>query len=213
MPTIAEDKDIRIERFTLGPYATNTYVLVCQHTKESVLVDAPAEAERILELLSGTSPRYILLTHNHMDHVGALDELAGRLKVPVCSSLEDVPTNPLPSQMTLADNDVVSFGDIKLRVLATPGHTPGSLCFLTGKYLLAGDTIFSGGPGRTRSSSAFSQITRSITEKIFVLPDDTMINPGHGEATVLKKEKEEFAVFQARSHSPDLCGDVVWLSS
>ncbi len=213
MPTVAEDKVVRIERLTLGPYATNAYIVVCQRTRESVLIDAPAETEKILTALATTTPRYILLTHNHMDHVGALYELADRLKVPVGASEQDAPKYPLPAQVMLKDNDVVSFGDVKLRVLATPGHTAGSLCFLTGRWLLAGDTIFGGGPGHTRSPSAFKQITLSITEKLFVLPDDTMIYPGHGEWTILKKEKEEFAVFAVRPHRPDLCGDVVWLSS
>lgn len=212
MPTIAEDKNVRIERLTLGPYTTNAYVVVCQRTGESVLIDAPAEAEKILALLATTTPRYILLTHNHMDHVGALYELAGSLKIPVATSREDAPKNPLPSQITLKDNDMVSFGNVKLKVLTTPGHTPGSLCFLTGRYLLAGDTIFPGGPGHTRTPSAFKQIVAAITGKLFILPDDTMIYPGHGEWTVLKKEKEAFAVFAVRPH-PGLYGDVVWLSS
>ena len=76
--------------------------------------------------------------------------------------------------------------------------TPGSLCFKTGRYLISGDTIFPGGPGATRSPTALRQIIKSITEKIFVLPDDTQIYPGHGDATVLKKEKDEFAVFSSR---------------
>jgi len=72
------------------------------------------------------------------------------------------------------------------------------------------DVLF---PGKTRSPADFSQITKSITEKIFVLPDDTQIYPGHGGSTLLKKEKDEFAAFSARSHDPNLCGDVLWLSS
>jgi len=99
-----------------------------------------------------------------------------------------------------------------LKVLHTPGHTAGSLSFLTGKYLISGDTIFPGGPGKTGSPDMFRQIVNSITEKIFALPDDTQVYPGHGDATVLKKEKEEFTVFSSRPHSPDLCGDVLWLS-
>jgi glyoxylase-like metal-dependent hydrolase (beta-lactamase superfamily II) len=87
------------------------------------------------------------------------------------------------------------------------------VCFKVGRYLLAGDTIFPGGPGKTRSPADLKQIIKTITEKIFVLPDDTLVYPGHGESTILKKEKLEFAVFQSRPHDPNLCGDVVWLSS
>ena len=108
---------------------------------------------------------------------------------------------------------MISFGKVKLEVLHTPGHTPGSLCFRTGKYLISGDTIFPGGPGKTRSPAELSQIIKSITEKLFVLPDDTQIYPGHGDSTVLKKEKDEFAVFSSRAHNPNLYGDVLWLSA
>jgi glyoxylase-like metal-dependent hydrolase (beta-lactamase superfamily II) len=79
--------------------------------------------------------------------------------------------------------------------------------------LISGDTIFTGGPGKTQSPSALRQIIESITSKIFVLPEDTQIYPGHGNSTILEKEKAEFAVFSSRPHDPDLCGDVVWLSS
>jgi glyoxylase-like metal-dependent hydrolase (beta-lactamase superfamily II) len=79
--------------------------------------------------------------------------------------------------------------------------------------LISGDTIFPHGPGRTGTPAALRQVIESITEKVFVLPDDTQVHPGHGDSTVLKKEKEEFAVFSSRSHDSGLCGDVLWLSS
>jgi glyoxylase-like metal-dependent hydrolase (beta-lactamase superfamily II) len=107
----------------------------------------------------------------------------------------------------------MSFGRISLKVLHTPGHTPGSLCFLVGKQLISGDTIFPGGPGKTKSSADLKRIIESITSRIFVLPDDTAIYPGHGDSTLLRKEKEEFAIFSSRSHDPNLFGDVLWLSS
>ena len=116
-------------------------------------------------------------------------------------------------ELLLSDGDTISFGNLKLEVLHTPGHTPGSLCFKVGRYLISGDTIFPGGPGKTRSPDNLREIIKSITEKIFVLPEDTPIYPGHGGSTVLKKEKDEFAVFSSRSHNPDLCGDVLWLSA
>ena len=213
MVIMAEDKDVKIEMLELGPWGTNAYIVVCQKTRDSVIVDAPAEADTVRDRLQGTNPRYILLTHNHMDHLGALAELRTQLKIPVAVHASDTGNLPSPPEMLLNDSDIISCGNISLQVLHTPGHTPGSLCFKVGKYLLAGDTIFPGGPGKTGSPSNFSQIMKSITEKIFTLADDTQIYPGHGDATVLKKEKEEFAVFSSRPHSPDLCGDVLWLSS
>jgi glyoxylase-like metal-dependent hydrolase (beta-lactamase superfamily II) len=166
-----------------------------------------------VERLKGTNPRYILITHNHMDHLGAFSELKSRLGVPVGAHPLDAKRLPSPPDILLNDGDTVSFGRIALKVLHTPGHTPGGLCFLTGQYLMSGDTLFPGGPGKTRTPADLRQIIESITKKIFVLPDDTQVYPGHGDSTVLKKEKEELAIFSSRSHDPGLCGDVLWLSS
>jgi glyoxylase-like metal-dependent hydrolase (beta-lactamase superfamily II) len=87
------------------------------------------------------------------------------------------------------------------------------MCFKTGEYLFSGDTIFPGGPGRTMGPQEFKQIEKSIDEKIWVLPDDTLIYPGHGAPTILKKEKEEYAIFSSITHDPELYGDVTWLNS
>ncbi|MGD0661818.1 MAG: MBL fold metallo-hydrolase [Syntrophorhabdales bacterium] len=204
---------VRIERLTLGPYATNSYILTCPDTGDSVLVDAPAEASAIVRAAKETNPRYILLTHSHMDHIGALPELKSRLRVPVAIHSLDMKALPIQPQILLEDGQEVSFGNVRLTVLHTPGHTPGSLCFLVGKHLLSGDTLFPHGPGRTNSPADFKRIIGSITGRLFVLSDDTEVYPGHGNSTILAKEKEEFAVFSARSHDPGLSGDVLWLSS
>lgn len=213
MVVVAKDDNVQIERLELGPFGTNAYVVICQKTGDSVLIDAPADASTIMGRLVGTNPRYILLTHNHMDHIGALSELRSGLKIPLAAHLADSRSLPSPPEILLNDGDMLSFGNIKLEVLHTPGHTPGSLCFKVGQYLLSGDTIFPGGPGKTWSPVDLSQIVKSITDKIFALSDDTRIYPGHGDFTTLKKEKGEFAVFSSRPHNPNLCGDVLWLSS
>ncbi len=213
MVVVAKDSAIQIERLELGPFGTNAYIVICQETGDSVLIDAPAEPGTIMDSLKNTSPKYILLTHNHMDHIGALAELQAGLKVPLAAHALDTGNLPSPPERLLNDGDTVSFGNLKLEVLHTPGHTPGGLSFKAGRYLLSGDTIFPGGPGKTRSPADFKQIVKSITEKIFVLPDDTPIYPGHGNSTVLNKAKDEFAVFSSRPHNPDLCGEVLWLSS
>jgi glyoxylase-like metal-dependent hydrolase (beta-lactamase superfamily II) len=213
MAVVVKDDNIQIEKLELGPFGTNAYVLVCRATGDSALVDTPAEANKIVERLKGTTPRYILITHNHMDHLGAFSELRSTLGVPVAAHPLDAEKLPSPPDILLNDGDTVSFGNIELKVLHTPGHTPGSLCFLTGQYLISGDTIFPHGPGKTSTPAALRQVIESITEKVFVLPDDTQVYPGHGDPTVLKKEKEEFAVFSSRSHDLGLCGDVLWLSS
>ena len=213
MVVVVKDDDIQIERLELGPFVTNAYIVMCQRTRDSVLIDTPADASKIMDGLKGTNPKYILLTHNHMDHLGALAELHSKLKVPLAAHALDAGNLPSPPEMLLNDRDTVSFGNTKLQVLHTPGHTSGSLCFKAGLYLISGDTIFPRGPGKTGSPADFRQIIKSITEKIFVLPDDTQIFPGHGDSTILKKEKDEFAIFSSRPHNPNLCGDVLWLSS
>ncbi len=148
MSVIVKNDSIQIERLSLGPFGTNSYPLICQKTGDSVIVDAPGDAEKVLKRLEGTHPKYILMTHNHMDHVDALAALKSALNVPFAAHEDDAGGLPVKPEQFLNDGDTISFGEIQLKVLHTPGHTPGSLCFLTGNYLISGDTIFPGGPGK-----------------------------------------------------------------
>lgn len=213
MEKVVQDNVIEIIRMELGPFGTNAYIVVCQATGASLLVDAPGEADKVLAQLAGTNPKYIVLTHTHIDHIGALEELKSRLKVPVALHPRDAVMLSLQPDIELNDGDSIEVGKLKLDVLHTPGHTPGSLCLLVGRYLISGDTIFPGGPGKTGTPADFKQILKSIETRLFVLPDDTELYPGHGEATVLGKEKKGFAIFASKPHDPNLCGDVLWLSS
>ncbi|HEX7365406.1 MAG TPA: MBL fold metallo-hydrolase [Dehalococcoidia bacterium] len=213
MKVMVDDEAIEIIRMELGPWGTNAYVVVCHATDECLLVDAPGEADKILTQLTGTKPKYIAITHSHIDHIGALEELKSNLKIPVAVHPADASRLPFKPDMELKDGNAIKIGKLNIKVLHTPGHTPGSLCFLTGRHLISGDTIFPGGPGKTGSPADFKQIVKSIKDKLFALPDDTQVYPGHGEPTVLGKEKKEFAAFASKSHDPGLCGDVLWLSS
>ncbi|MFQ5484411.1 MAG: MBL fold metallo-hydrolase [Desulfobacterales bacterium] len=208
-----KNERLQIKKMELGPFGTNAYILTCIDTIDSVVVDAPGEASKILALLEKTNPRYILITHNHMDHTGALSELKSALKVPVAAHASDAGTLPASTDIFLEEGDVVSFGKIQLNVLHTPGHTPGSLCFFTDKYLISGDTIFPGGPGKTWSPADFKKIIESLTKKIFNLPDNTRVYPGHGDSTILINEKKAFEEFSSKPHTADLYGDVLWSSS
>lgn len=213
MSELINDGNIRISRLRLGQWETNAYIVTCLATKESAIVDAPADANAIIDGLQGSRAKFILLTHNHMDHIGALGELRARLNIPLWAHSADA-TGLMPHpEKLLWDGEILTMGEFRIEVIHTPGHTPGSLCFKVGKHLISGDTLFPGGPGHTRTPAALKQVIKYITEKIFILPDDTPVYPGHGETTVLKKEKAEFAVFAGKQHAPGLCGDVVWLTS
>jgi hydroxyacylglutathione hydrolase len=207
---IAEDKNLIINKLTLGPYETNAYLLICMDTKESLVVDAPADAGEIIENLNGTTPRYILLTHDHYDHTGVITSLRSRLKIPLATHEFSSYQLKTPPEILLKGGETLQLGKLKIEVLFTPGHTPGGLCFKAARYLLAGDTLFPGGPGHTDSPEGFQQIIDSITEKIYRLADDTVILPGHGEGTTVKISKEEYVVFASKPHH-GLSGDVTWL--
>jgi glyoxylase-like metal-dependent hydrolase (beta-lactamase superfamily II) len=100
---------------------------------------------------------------------------------------------------------------VALRVIHTPGHTPGSICLFADGHLLSGDTLFPNGPGKTATPQDFRQVVDSIVSRLLVLPDDTQVHPGHGEETVLGREKERFAAFSRRPQDLNLCGDVLWV--
>jgi hydroxyacylglutathione hydrolase len=210
MTVIAKDGRLEIERLQLGPYGTNTYIMTSQRTKEGVIFDAPGDASKVLERVRGVEVQSILITHGHMDHTGALTELKSSLGVPVAAHAGDSESLPQPPDRLLEDGEMLSFGDIRLEVLHTPGHTPGSVCFLTDAYLVSGDTLFPGGPGKTWSPAGFGQILDSIKRRILVLPDDTNLYPGHGDATTLKVERQAIEAFCAKPRDANLYGDVLW---
>jgi hydroxyacylglutathione hydrolase len=213
MDLVADSAVLSIERYELGSWATNSYHVVCRETGKSVLVDVPPGALTLIKELKGRVPDYILLTHSHIDHITGLKAFKARVNVPVAVHKDDEKWMDVPADIYLKGGDEVQFGKQKIDVMHTPGHTPGSLCFRLGDYLISGDTIFPGGPGKTWSKEDFQQIIESIKTKIIVLPDETQIYPGHGAGTVLKKEKDEFAVFSSRPHDPNLHGDVTWLNT
>jgi hydroxyacylglutathione hydrolase len=213
MTTVISNNNIRIEKLTLGPYETNAYIAVCNKTGESLVVDAPAQASAIITSLKGTRPRYILLTHDHHDHTGVMVSLRSRLKVPLATHEASSYQLKTPPEILLKDGDSLKLGKIKIDVLHTPGHTPGSLCFKMGRYLFAGDTIFPGGPGHTHSPDELKEILISINQKIFTLPGNTVILPGHGDSITVAKTKAEYAIFASRPHSSDLYGDILWASA
>lgn len=183
----------------LGPYNNNVYVVTDPQTNESVVIDASFDAEAIAAATAGTKVKAILLTHGDGDHIDALADLKARLGVPVGIHEADAARLDTPPDFLLEDGQDYAVGAETMRVLHTPGHTPGCICFLFGETLIGGDTLFPGGPGATRGDKdRFAQIIESIATKLYVLPDATLVRPGHGDDTTIGAEKPHLQEWIAR---------------
>jgi glyoxylase-like metal-dependent hydrolase (beta-lactamase superfamily II) len=186
---------MRVVKFSVGSYDNNVYLIASND--EGVIVDGAAEPERILSEVERLGARItaILQTHDHFDHTGALSPLVDALKVPILAHPAD--QMPVPTEQ-LADGERLAVGSIEIVALHTPGHTPGSTCYLAGAHLFSGDTLFPGGPGNTDGSRpAFRQIMRSL-DRLFDLPDETRVSPGHGLDTTIGRERPYVEVWRAR---------------
>ena len=174
----------------VGSFENNCYLLHCSTTREAVIIDPAAEVAKIIKASSGLIIKYILITHGHFDHIGALQEVQKTTRAPVGIHTADASSLPAPPDFYLKDGDLLQFGNCSLRIIHTPGHTPGGTCMLMGKNLISGDTIFPGGPGNTAIPGADRKtILKSIKEKLFSLPGDTVIYPGHGLPSTIERER------------------------
>ncbi len=204
------DGEIQITKINMGPYNNNGYIVACAETKEAVIIDTPAEPEKLLNEIGNVQIKAILITHGHQDHLLGFEEITGQVHALVGVGEADVGLLPSPPGIALKDGATIKMGNHTIHALSTPGHTQGSTCFLIGKHLFSGDTLFPGGPGKSRSPEAFKQVIDSITRKLLVLPDDTAVYPGHGEDTTIGQARQEYQVFASKQHPDDLSGDVTW---
>jgi glyoxylase-like metal-dependent hydrolase (beta-lactamase superfamily II) len=189
------------------------YLVVCPETNESILIDTPAEPDKMIELAKTTDVKAIIITHNHMDHLLGFEDVTAAIDAPVGIGADDADALSRPADILLNDGDVISAGNVNLTAVFTPGHTPGSTCYHTGGHLFSGDTLFPGGPGKSGSPEKLKQLIGSITGKLFPLGDDVNVYPGHGDDGHLQSSKEEYADFASREHPDDLYGDVLWKES
>jgi glyoxylase-like metal-dependent hydrolase (beta-lactamase superfamily II) len=179
-----------IHRVVVGPLDNNVFVLRCRQTGDAVLLDAANEHDRLLALCTRLGVRSVLETHGHWDHIQAVPQVR-EAGYEVHVTQEDAGSLPSYDRI-LEDDTIIQVGNLRLRTIHTPGHTPGSMCFaLEGApVLFSGDTLFPGGPGATRFPGGdFDTIIASIDRKLFTLPPDTMVLPGHGADTTIGTER------------------------
>jgi hydroxyacylglutathione hydrolase len=205
------DGPLTITKFaSLGPYGNNAYLVADREVGEALIVDMPAGSQAVLDALGDLKITAIVLTHTHPDHWADYDLVKNATGAPVVCHPAEVIMPAAKIDRPLSDGDEIAVGAGSIRARHTPGHTPGSTCYLAGRILFSGDVLFPGGPGRTQSPADLQQSIASITSRLYPLPDDTLVLPGHGADTTIGESKREYAAFAAREHPADLHGDVLW---
>ena len=199
-----------IKIFKIGLIGTNTYLLIDENSKEAIIIDLAGDYQEIKDELTkyNAKLKYVLNTHGHFDHVLGDYDIQKEFGIPIYVHEDDkYMVENLPKQLemfgfvnntlapekieTFVENDIFKIGENEIKVIHTPGHTPGSSCFLLGKNLFSGDTLFYTSVGRTDfEGGSFAQISNSIKDKLFKLDDDITVYPGHDLQTTIGYEKK-----------------------
>ncbi|MBI5035303.1 MAG: MBL fold metallo-hydrolase [Chloroflexi bacterium] len=198
-----------LETLTVGPLGVNCYIVGDDQTREVIIIDPGGNARDILDTLRRDQLKTIAIvnTHAHFDHVIALTEIRAQTHAPFYLHADEVQilsgaqlgasmfgfpmSQPAPAERLLKDGDQVSVGGMALDVLHTPGHTPGGICLLHDRHVFVGDTLFQGSIGRTDFPGGdYGTLMRSIRDRLLTLPDETIVHPGHGDATTIGEERQ-----------------------
>ena len=198
-----------LETLVVGPLAVNCYLVGDEATREAIVIDPGDDARDILDTIrrGRLIVKAIVNTHAHFDHVGALSEVREATGAPFMLHADEAPilgaasasaamfgikiADPKPADRLLREGDEVRVGNLALKVLFTPGHTPGGICLLGGKCVFVGDTLFQGSIGRTDFPGGdYGTLMASIRDKLLPLPDETVIYAGHGAVTTIGEEKQ-----------------------
>lgn len=199
---------MQIETLVVGPLQVNCFIVGCEKTQEALVVDPGDEAERILKRLHarGLQLKLVVNTHGHFDHVGGNRPLVEESGAELLLHQADLPVlrrarehaalygmsvtpSPEPARL-LAGGEILAVGELRLQVLHTPGHSPGGICLFGDGHLFVGDTLFAGSVGRTDLPGGdHDTLIEGIRRQLLVLPDTTVVHPGHGPDTTIGREK------------------------
>ncbi len=200
---VHELKDLMITKIAVGPMDNNAYLLRCRATDEQLLIDAANDARTLLGMIGDDGIASVVTTHQHGDHWQALAEVVAATRARTYAGREDAEGIPVPTDVLVDDGDVIRVGEVPLTARHLDGHTPGSIALVYDDphghpHVFTGDCLFPGGPGRTTRPEDFKSLMSGLEAKVFVLPDETWIYPGHGNDTTLGTERPHLAEWHAR---------------
>lgn len=183
-----------IQRIAMGLLQTNCYIISCENSGHTIIIDPGDDPKKIIDYIQRNEfiPKGMILTHGHYDHIGGVNILKG-LAIPLMMNREDEVMLQLKDvkkvDRYLKDGELFDLGREKLKIIHTPGHSRGGICIYSKPYLFAGDTLFKDGVGRTDlPGGSSSELDDSIRNKLFILPKDTIVYPGHGPKTTIGSE-------------------------